>query len=56
MGSAWLIYPETMCHTCAFSVASNNPPSRTLRARAERAYALNVREKQFRGKKWVQHG
>ena len=52
MGSAWLIYPETMCHTCAFSVASNNPPSRTLRACAAR----NVREKQFRGQKYVQHG
>ena len=45
-----------MCHTYVFSVASNNPPSRTLRARAERAYALNVREMQFRGQKYVQHG
>ena len=51
MGSAWLIYPETMCHTCAFSVASNNPPSRKLRVRAECAYTLNVREMQFRDQK-----
>ena len=34
MGSAWFIYPETMCHTCAFSVESKNRPSRKLRARA----------------------
>ena len=40
MGSAWLIYPETMCHTCVFSVANKNPPSRKLCA-STRTRVLN---------------
>ena len=46
-----MIYPEMMRHTCVFSVESKNRPSRKLRARAERAYTLNVAEMQFRDQK-----
>ena len=56
IGSAWLIYPEMMCHTYVFSVESKNRPSRTLRACVSHAHALNVCEMQFWGQKYVQQG